>query len=112
MLVFSLSMKREKTPEKNIGFWSQSLGAKGILDNIIGNWATDHRLDGVVWTALPPKWRDKEGVIPTADEVVEFLRRQGTGSEAESYIRDVPKQIATEYRYRIETELGWIPIDR
>jgi hypothetical protein len=66
----------------------------------------------VVWTALPPKFNDQSGRIPTVDEVISFLQNlpQERQKNAEEYIRKTPRQIDTKYRRRIEAELNWTPI--
>ena len=69
-------------------------------------------LDAVVWTALKPKFQEEIGQIPTADEVIAFLKHlpPETKKVAEEYVRRAPAQVNTEYRRRIENELGWTPI--
>ncbi len=83
-------------------------------DSILGldKWASARKLDGVVWTALPPKFNCKERT-PTEDEVVQCLcSLRGTKRDlAEQYIRRAPRQIDTAYRRRIEAELHWMSID-
>ena len=91
---------------REIGFWSASDRTLGDIANVIGEWAQQHNLDGAVWTSLPPKWGDVKGVVPTPKQVLDFLRQQGTGSEAERYIRKAPAQVRTPYRENIEAALG------
>jgi hypothetical protein len=69
-------------------------------------------LDAVVWTVLPPKFRGKDWVIPSADKVVQHLVELPAMKKrkAEEYIRKAPVQIDTDYRRHIETKLGWTPI--
>ena len=64
----------------------------------------------VIWTALPPKFRD-EVRAPTADEVMTYLRDLVGPSRdrAEQYIRRAPRQIDTVLRRRIVAELNWTP---
>jgi hypothetical protein len=97
---------------KHIGSWSSASPGEAGMAGEIGRWASRLELDGVVWTALPPSFHGQVGRIPTADEVISFLRglppeRQQGAAE---YIRKVPRQIDTEYRRRIEAELSWTPI--
>jgi hypothetical protein len=106
--------QRERTSKKNpehIASWS--LGNQPP-DSILGldEWARARKLDGVVWTALPPKFKDEDRT-PTEEEVVQHLRRlTGTKRDsAEQYIRRTPRPIDTAYRGRIEAELYWLPID-
>ena len=99
--------KREGTKSKYIGYWSTTDRSEGEVSPVIGEWAARHDLDGVVWTALPPKWNGQSGAVPTIEQVLEFLRGRDVGSRAERYIRKAPPQIRTAYRARIEKELGW-----
>ena len=100
-----------KNRDLHIGRWSVG-ESKGNIDQLIIDWASRMSLDAVVWTALPPKFRGNDWVIPSADEVVQHLvelpaRKQ---RNAEEYIRKVPIQIDTDYRRHIEAKLGWTPI--
>ena len=76
--------------------------------SLIGQWKRDG-LDAVIWTALNPKFRGHNNVRPSADQVIEHLREL-TGTQqkdAKQYIECAPRQIDTDYRRRIEAELGW-----
>lgn len=66
-------------------------------------------VDAVVWTALGPKFGGQDGVRPTVDQVVDYLRsRSGAVRDAaERYIRFAQPQVDTPYRRRIEAKLGW-----
>jgi hypothetical protein len=108
--------KREGIPAKNIqkdvGYCSGATKSDGESSDVIAKWASCVGLDAVVWTALPPKFDGQDGKIPTAEDVISFLRtlsqeKQGIAKE---YIRKTPRQIDTEYRRRIEAELDWTPI--
>jgi hypothetical protein len=100
--------------KEHIGYWSNETKGGDYADEI-GKWATSLRLDGVVWTALPPKApKKKNGDFPTVEQVVIFLRdlpsykRQSAGE----YIRKAPVQIDTEYRRQIEREFRWTMQER
>jgi hypothetical protein len=97
-----------------IGYWSAAARTDDEFSPLIGEWATQRNLDGVVWTALKPKWNDERGVVPTIKQVLERLR--GLSGEprdaAERYIRLAPHQVRTAYRERIEAELGWTYSDK
>jgi len=97
-----------KTKERNIGFWSRTSGASGMFAEVIGNWAAGHQLDAVVWTSLGPKWQHVEGRVPSADDVLNFVRPQGPDSKAAEYIRKTPEQVDTEYRHRMISEIDWL----
>jgi hypothetical protein len=105
---------REGVPRANvssaIGLWETAASPADAVARVIADWAVAAKLDGVVWTALPPKFGDRK-VTPSSDQVVAYLsgleghRRQ----RCEEYVRRAPAQIVTAYRRRIERELGWTP---
>lgn len=97
---------------RDIGYWASAESYNGQLSDTIGRWASYVSLDAVVWTNLSPKFR-REDRVPTVDEVISFLQTRPleTKRRAEEYIRKTPLQIDTEYRRRIELELGWTPIN-
>lgn len=78
----------------------------------LGEWAAARGIDAVIWTALPSKFAGNENAAPTIEEVLNHLRRLegGKRDNAERYIRLTPSQIDTDYRRRIEAELGWTPL--
>lgn len=84
-----------------------------IVDQRIAQWLAQQALDGVVWTALPPKFSNIEGRAPSAEEALTLLASLcGTKREhAEEYVRRVPTDIRTPYRIRFEQELQWTPLD-
>lgn len=100
---------REGTVAKYIGYWSPNESTASEVTQIIETWAVQHGVDGVVWTGLPPKWNDENGIVPTIDQVLRYLRGRGAGSRAERYVRKTPAQVQTVYRVRIQSELGWTP---
>lgn len=82
-----------------------------IVDQRIAQWLAQQAFDGVVWTALPPKFSNIEGRAPSAEEAVALLASL-SGSKrdhAEEYVRRVPSEIRTAYRIRFEQELHWTP---
>lgn len=107
--------EREGINEKNIpryiGYWSQSGSLELDYTENIGTWAAHKELDAVLWTAIPPKFDNQSGKIPSADEVIQFLDNLPLERRryAEEYIRRAPLQIDTDYRRRIEKELNWTP---
>ena len=102
----------QKNIERDIGFWSNDASSEHECADDIGNWASRKDLDAVVWTALPPKFKNESNRVATPDEVISFLKELSyvRGKRAEEYIRKAPLQIDTEYRRRIETEFGWSPV--
>lgn len=83
----------------------------GASDPRILAWMEQHGFDGVVWTALPPKFNGVEGQAPSADEAVAYLAALPAPvyRKAEEYVRRVPVAIRTAYRLRFEQALGWLP---
>lgn len=103
---------RERTDKERIDSWS--LGEKP-QDKIpsLGKWAESQSVEHVIWTGLPPKFKGQDDRIPSAEEVVSYFRtlNGSVRDKAEAYVRQAPRQIDTDYRRRIEAELGWTPRD-
>jgi hypothetical protein len=93
--------------QSKIGAWQHGEPAPAIIPDL-DRWADAHGLDAAIWTALGPKFDNREA-SPSADQVVQYLRRlTGTVRDnARRYIERAPRQIDTEYRRRIEAALGW-----
>jgi hypothetical protein len=109
--------KREDIPgpnvSKHIKAWARGEAAPALIIEL-PSWAESRGIDAVVWTALPPKFKAKNGDAPTIDEAVRYLGEL-TGEErerAEKYIRFAPQQIDTPYRRKIEAELRWTSRER
>ena len=64
---------REKTNSERIGTWSRGYRPPAYIPEL-DDWALARNLDAVVWTALPPKFKEREGRIPTVEEVVCYLQ--------------------------------------
>ena len=108
--------KRENIPNGNrdehIGVWPNDRPAAD--DEIVGRiekWGESLNLDAVIWTKLPPEFPDLSGQVPNAKQVVLYLSglKEPQRQNAEHYVRMAPCQIDTDYRRRIEAELGWAP---
>jgi len=99
-------LREVKGWEAKIKGWSATEKAPSLIPGL-ADWARAHEIEAVVWTSLSPKFDDKDR--PTIEDVVAHLKSlNGTMREnAERYIRRAPLQIDTEYRRRIEAELGW-----
>ena len=105
-------VKRERTPEKNIGLWSRG---KADPPDIPGleDWATSSReedIEHVIWTALGPKFKGAD-TAPTENQAIEYLSDLSGDhrSRAKKYVQCAPPQIKTAYRRRIEHCLQWTP---
>ena len=93
----------------SIGYWTRAAASCCPEAEAIGRWAETLDHDGVVWTALRPRFA-KEYRIPSEAEVVAYLANL-TGEqrvEAERYCRHAPAQMRTPYRTLIESRLGWV----
>ncbi|MFJ4453224.1 hypothetical protein ACIP1G_04935 [Pseudomonas sp. NPDC089392] len=75
----------------------------------LNSWALTHRLDALVWTALPPRYQNIENRIPMAPEAAEYLMSldETTQAHARDYLNKVPGQIYTAYRQFCAERLGW-----
>jgi len=78
----------------------------------LAKWAEEKGATSVIWTALPPKYREVNGTIPSIEEALEFLQSLDAGQKqrAEEYIRKAPEQVRTPYRHEFEINLGWYPL--
>lgn len=72
-------------------------------------WANEQGIEALIWTALPPRFDNVEGRIPSAMATVRYLSSlEGeTLEHARTYMESVPAQIATTYRQIIGQQLGW-----
>lgn len=100
--------EREQIPEDRqdgIGVYVAGGSDLGVL----GMWCAQRQIDAVIWTALPPRFEGEEGLVPSVDDAVAYLK--GLSGEtlvhARDYIERVPAQIATVYRKDIMRRLGW-----
>jgi hypothetical protein len=104
---------REGIPERNranhIGAWQVSYGSVPAAIPMLNQWAQSRGLDGVVWTALPPRFDGQDGYRATAEELIAYLAglEERKRRVAEEYIRNTPAQIDTANRRRFETALRW-----
>jgi hypothetical protein len=100
--------KREGCKLAHIASWCQGQARPETIVEL-PEWAAARGIQSVIWTGLPAKFGSAERV-PSFDEVLGHLRGLTgvTKDRAERYIRFAPRQIDTEYRRRIEAELGWI----
>lgn len=95
---------------KSIGFWTREAQGEHSCTNVIGEWARERNIAGVVWTALRPKIGGKYRK-PNEQEVIDHLDSLNGAAKAtaEEYVRLAPRQIQTPYRQAIERALGWTP---
>ena len=103
----SIKVKNEK---EHIGLWTTGTPSPPLIPNLAA-WAQVNAAEFVVWTALPPKFKDFDHAA-SAEEVVDYLGSlmRRAREDAERYVRYAPPQIDTPYRRRIEATLGWTPL--
>ena len=104
--------EREVTAIKNIhSAMDSDLDEKGFRKSIV-DWLLSKQLDAAIWTGLSYSKHTKNE-RPNIGYVVDHLRdlEHNRKKVAEEYIRRAPKQIDTEYRRKIESELGWTYIE-
>jgi len=100
--------------EEWIAHWVHEEGCVSPTQAIVESWARDQDIDAVVWTDLPPKTGRHNGIAPSLQQALTFLKSRA-GDElkaAEEYIRKTPPQIRTAFRSVFEKELGWVPTGR
>jgi hypothetical protein len=90
--------EREGCSVSAIGCWPTE-GREFRHTDAIGEWSARNGIAGVVWAALPPRF-DLTGSVPSADEIVSYLRglSEPTKTLAWEYVSKTPSQI----RRRIE----------
>lgn len=105
-----LRLREGPTRTEYIGHWSRGNRSPASIPEL-REWALARNIDAVVWTALPPKFKDEDHRQPSVEDVLGHLRGLSgiQREEAEKYIRRAPRQIDTAYRRRIEAELQWLP---
>lgn len=101
---------REGCKRTDIGSW---ISGEASPELVLGlpEWAHARGISAVVWTALPPKFRDRIEAVPTEEDIVRYLSGL-TGAArdaAERYVRNAPRQIDTARRRRIESVFQWTP---
>ena len=106
---------REGTPAnriaQDIDAWTRGDGAPEFFAKI-PQWAESRGVEGVVWTALPPRFNGEVGAGPAVEDVVRFPARL-TGpvhDDAEQYIHRAPRQFDAPYRRTVEAALYWTPL--
>lgn len=103
---------REKIPDRDlkrsVGYWCPTRISSHKVSQQIGQWAISRSLQGVVWTALKPRFKG-ETLKPSCDQIIRYLSDLDGEPKrvAEEYVRRAPAQIRTSYREAIEHELNW-----
>ncbi len=102
----NLLRRRERCNIKDIGRWPSDTSFP--FGERIAGWAEGLRLSGVVWTALPPKWDDQNGLVPSLTQLKAYLGTLdiATLSLAREYLAKAPPQIATRFRAELSAAAG------
>ena len=105
--------RREGTQKKYIGFISvakeNARSQSTIVTNSIREWAVKTGVSGVVWTDLPPNFRQKTGSIFTPGSAEVYLRglENATHELARTYIANAPVEVDTPLRRHL-AGTGWM----
>ena len=94
----------------SIGCWDgETSKLLGRCADVIGAWAERNDIDAVVWTNLKCGFKGSRGKMPTCIEITEHLHSLPYEKKkvANEYICKAPLQIDTEFRRKIQAELGW-----
>lgn len=110
--ISSLRVREGKIKMEHVGWWSP--GGEANAPAAIKQWAEARPLNGVVWTALPSRWkdtdgRDTDGLAPCLEEALTYLRGL-TGEQrdrAEKYVRCAPATTDTPFRREFDDKLLW-----
>jgi hypothetical protein len=96
--------EREGSSRRDIGRWPLQQGETYPHAEMIGQWATEKRIEAVVWTALPCGMRMSRGVIPSlADLKAHFDSLDDVPrAEVAKYVVNAPAQIQTPFRPLLE----------
>lgn len=69
----ALRLREGKPHWHHIGLWESGHSDPGSLPGL-SDWAAARGIEAVVGTKLPTKFQGEDGRVPTADEVVAYLR--------------------------------------
>jgi hypothetical protein len=102
------SLRRREGPTRDE--WIGRCSARHECRPEIRAWAEAKGLTGVVWAALPPKWKGVDGRAPSLEEAVGYLDKLAGEPRrlAENYVRRAPSFVRTPYRDAFEDQLGWV----
>jgi hypothetical protein len=105
---------REGTSRRHIGHFDNRRNESsltrypGQVDVIpsLRQWCNDHKIDAVVWTALPPNFKEEIDVPFCVDAGVAFLKGlpKSCRENALKYFRNAPEEVITPLRRRVSQE--------
>lgn len=104
---------RENIPQSKLNTSISSITTTEETNDLIKisiqEWAKILKLDAVIWTSLPSKFRETDNTEPTLEEAITYLSELDVNKQAiaEEYIRRTPKQIDTKFRRKFESTFGW-----
>ncbi len=104
----NLRVREGNIKRRHVGCWQTNDKCPREIPDL-DVWADLKGAQAVVWTALPPKFNDKEDTKPNLEEAVNYLQKLDgmTKNIAKNYICKTPKQIQTKYRKMFEQQFGW-----
>jgi hypothetical protein len=104
----SLKEREEVQNDNLIHFVKATHETNDEIKSIIIDWLKSKKLDAAIWTGLSFS-KHTNYQQPTIEYVIRHLKSlEGEAKAlAEEYIRKAPKQVDTEYRQKIQSELGW-----
>lgn len=106
-------MLREGTTKQHIGFYNVQNGEQQIKrDNNsilprLTTWLKEKGLDAVIWTDLPPNFKERTQLDFTIENVRTHLKKLNTESFklVKQYVVNAPAQIQTKHRAEIQAVL-------
>ncbi len=69
--------RRERTKQEWIGRWPNDGSSSYLHAETIEGWAQEKGLEGVVWTAIPSKWNERDYDAPSLEYILQHLRALG-----------------------------------
>ena len=86
-----------------------SMVANSLDSGSIGRWCIEKEVDAIVWIALPPKFDQVEGRIPSLDQALAYLNNitDEAREHTKKIIERAPNKISTPYRDAIANKFGW-----
>ena len=103
-----LRIREGKIKHKFVGIWKAGQDSPMSLSGL-DSWAEGVGAEAVIWTALPPKFKNIDYNKPNIEDAIAHIERLDIDSKqlAEEYVRKTPAQIKTPFRTKFEEYFGW-----
>lgn len=101
--------KREGTAARHVHFQKSDSKPITKIQEIVLQWLKEKNIDCAIWTGLPPKFKEKDNIVPSIDELFVYFDTvdyEVLKSSAE-YVINTPKQVDTNYRRELERKFNW-----